>query len=63
MNDFGYDELAYPNRLLNWYWCMKEIIKNTFYDIYNTLAKDLTTSHSLSQSPLVPRADNNILTI
>ena len=38
-------------------------MKNTFSDIYTTLAKDLITSDSLSPSPLMPRADDLILKI
>ena len=40
----------------------RKSLKKTF-DIYATLAKDLNTSHSFSQSPLILGADDLILAI
>ena len=37
---------------------MKEIIENIFFDISTTFVKYLTTSHSLSQSPLILSMDD-----
>ena len=38
-------------------------MENNFFNISNTLAKDLTASHSLSQSHIVPKVDDPILTV
>ena len=37
---------------LSQYLCVEEIIKNTFFKIFTTLAKDLVAAYSLNQSPL-----------
>ena len=37
---------------------MKEIIENTFSNIFITLAKDFISSHFLSQPPQILGADN-----
>ena len=39
---------------------MEEIIEN-YFDIFTTLAEDFIASHSLNQSPHIPRADDLIL--
>ena len=61
MNDLGYGQLSNPNRSLKLVLMRVEIIENSFFDIYTTLAKDFITSHSLSQSPQIPRVDDLIL--
>ena len=61
MNDLGYGQLSNPNRSLQLVLMRVEIIGNSFSDISNTLAKDIIASHSLSQSPQIPRVDDPIL--
>ena len=61
MNDLGYGQLSNPNRSLKLILMHVESIRNSFSDISNTLAKDFITSHSLSQSPQIPRVDDLIL--
>ena len=61
MNDLGYGQLSNPNESLKLVLIRVEIIKNSFFDISTTLAKDFITSHSLSQSPQIPRVDDPIL--
>ena len=41
---------------------MKEIIGNSFCDIFTTLAMDFITSHSLSQFRQIPTAENFVRT-
>ena len=41
---------------------MEELIKSSLSDIYNTLAKDFIAFHPSSQSPLILRVDDTILT-
>ena len=60
MNDSGYGQLSNPNRPLKLVLMHVEFIRN-FSDISTTLAKDFITSHSLSQSPKIQRADDPIL--
>ena len=60
MNDLGYGQLSNTNRLLKLVLIRIEIIKNSS-DISTTLAKDFIASHSLSQSPQIPRVDDPIL--
>ena len=60
MNDLGYGQLSNPNRSLKLVLMRVEIIENSF-DISTTLAKDFIVSHSLSQSPQIPRVDDPIL--
>ena len=61
MNDLGYGQLSNPNRSLKLVVMRVEIIENSFFDISITLAKDFIASHSLSQSPQIPRVDDPIL--
>ena len=61
MNDLGYGQLSNPNRSLKLVLMRVEIIENPFYNISTTLAKDFIASHSLSQSPQIPRVDDPIL--
>ena len=61
MNDLGYGQLSNPNRSLKLVLMRVEIIENSFFDISTNLAKDFIASHSLSQSPQVPRVDDPIL--
>ena len=61
MNDLGYGQLSNPNRSLKFVLMHVEIVENFFSDIYTTLAKDFIASHSLSQSPQIPRVDDPIL--
>ena len=61
MNELGYGQFLIPNRSLKLILMRVEIIGNSFSDIYTTLAKDFIASHSLSQSPQIPRVDNPIL--
>ena len=61
MNDLGYGQLSNPNRSLKVVLMRVEIIKNSFFDISTTLVKDFIASHSLSQSPQIPRVDDPIL--
>ena len=61
MNDLGYGQLSNPNWSLKLILMHVEIIGNSFSDIFTTLAKDFITSHSLSQSPQILRADDPIL--
>ena len=61
MNDLGYGQLSNPNRSLKLVLMRVEIIGNSFSDISTTLAKDFMTSHFLSQSPQIQRADDPIL--
>ena len=63
MNDLGYSQLSNPNWSLKLVLMRVEIIKNSFSDILNTLAKDFITSYSLSQSPQILRVDDPILII
>ena len=60
MNDLGYGQLSNPNRSLKLVLMRVEIIENSF-DISTILAKDFFVSHSLSQSPQIPRVDDLIL--
>ena len=60
MNDLGYNELLNPNRSLMLVLMRVEIIEN-YSNISNTLAKDFIGSHSVSQSPQIPRVDDPIL--
>ena len=62
MNDLGYGQLSNPNMSLNLVLMRVEIIENSFFDISTILAKDFIASHSLSQSPQIPRVDDPILT-
>ena len=62
MNDLGYGQLSNPDRSLKLVLMCVEIIENSFSDISTTLAKDFIVSHSLSQSPQIPRVDDPILT-
>ena len=59
MNDLGYSQLSNPNRSLKLVLMRVEIIENS--NISTTLAKDFIASHSLSQSPQIPRVDDPIL--
>ena len=61
MNDLGYGQLLNPNWSLKLVLMRVEIIGNSFSDISNTLAKDFIASHSLSQSPQIPRVDDPML--
>ena len=61
MNDLGYGQLSNPNQSLKLVLMGVEIIGNSSSDISNTLAKDCIASHSLSQSPQIPRVDDSIL--
>ena len=61
MNDLGYGQLSNPNQSLKLVLIRVEIIGNSFSDISTTLAKDFIVSHSLSQSPQIPRVDDPIL--
>ena len=61
MNDLGYGQLSNPNRSLKLVLMRVEIIENSLFDISTTLAKDFIASHSLSQSPQIPRVDDPIL--
>ena len=61
MNDLGYGQLSNPNWSLKLVLMRVEIIENSFFDIYTTLAKDFIASHSLSQSPQISRVDDPIL--
>ena len=60
MNDVGYDQLSNHNRSLKLVLMRVEIIGNSSY-ISTILAKDVIASHSLSQSPQIPRVDDPIL--
>ena len=60
MNDLGYVQLSNPNRSLKLVLMRVEIIGNSS-DISTTLAKDFIVSHSLSQSPQIPRVEDPIL--
>ena len=60
MNDLGYGQLSNPNWSVKLVLMRVKIIGNSS-DISNTLAKDFITSHSLSQSPQIPRVDDPIL--
>ena len=60
MNDLGHGQLSNPNQSLKLVLMRVEIIEN-FFDISTTLAKDFIASHSLSQSPQIPRVDDPIL--
>ena len=60
MNDLGYGQLSNPNRSLKLELMRVEIIENSFSVISTTLGKDFITSHSLSQSPQIPRMDDLI---
>ena len=60
MNDLGYSQLSNPNWSLKLVLMCVEIIENSF-DISTTLAKDFIASHSLSQSPQIPRVNDPIL--
>ena len=62
MNDLGYGQVSNPNRSLKLVLMRVEIIENSFLDISTTLAEDFIASHSLSQSPQIPRVDDPILT-
>ena len=61
MNDLGYSQLSNLNQLLKLVLMRVEIIGNFFSDIFTTLGNDFIASHSLSQSPQIPRADDPIL--
>ena len=61
MNDLGYGQLSNPNFSLKLVLMRVEIMGNSFSHIFTTLAKDFIASHSLSQSPQIPRADDPIL--
>ena len=61
MNDLGYGQLSNPNWLLKLVLMRVEIIENSFFDISTTFVKDFIASHSLSQSPQIPRVDDLIL--
>ena len=63
MNDLGYGQQSNPNWSLKLVLMRVEIIENSFFDISTTLAKDFIASHSLSQSPQIPRVDDPILII
>ena len=63
MNDVGYGQISYPNRSLKLVLMRVKIIGNSLSDISTTLAKDFIASHSLRQSPQIPRADDPILII
>ena len=52
-------QLSNPNRLLKIVLMRVEIIENSS-DISTTLANDFIASHSLSQSPQIPRVDDFI---
>ena len=62
MNDLGYGQVSNPNRSLKLVLMRVEIIENSFFDISTTLTEDFIASHSLSQSPQIPRVDDPILT-
>ena len=53
MNDLGYGQVSNPNRSLKLVLMRVEIIENSFYNIFTTLAKDFIASHSWSQSPQI----------
>ena len=61
MNGLRYDQLSNPNQSLKLVLMRVEIITNSFSDISTNLAKDFIASHSLSQSPQIPRVDDPIL--
>ena len=61
MNDLRYGQLSNPNQSLKLVLMRVEIIKNSFFDIPTTMAKDFIASHSLNQSPQIPRVDDPIL--
>ena len=61
MNDLGYGQLSNPNQSLKLVLMLVEIIGNSFSDIFTTLDKDFIASHSLSQSPQIPRVDDLML--
>ena len=61
MNDLGYGQLSNTNWSLKLVPMRVEIIKNSFFDIFTTLAKDFIASHSLSEFPQIPRVDDPIL--
>ena len=60
MNDLGYGQLSNPNQSLKLVLMSVEIIRNSFFDISTTLAKDFIASHFLSQAPQIQRADDLI---
>ena len=60
MNNLGYDQLLNPNQSLKLVLMRVKIIESS-YDISTTLDKDFIASHSLSQSPQIPRVDDLIL--
>ena len=41
---------------------IRELIGNSFSDMFTTLAKHFIVTHSLSQSPQILRADDPVLT-
>ena len=61
MNDLGYCQLSNPDQSLKLVLMRVEIIENFFFNISTILAKDFIASHSLSQSPQLPRVDDPIL--
>ena len=61
MNDLGCVQLSNLNQSLKLELMRVEIIENSFFDISTTLANNFIASHSLSQSPQVPRVDDPIL--
>ena len=60
MNDLGYGQLSNPNWSVKLVLMRVEIIGNSS-DIFPILAKNFVASHSLSQSPQIPRVDDTIL--
>ena len=56
----GYSQLSNPNGSLKLVLMSVEIIDNSS-DISTTLAKDFIASHSLNQSPQIPRVDDPTL--
>ena len=61
MNDLWYNQLSNLNRSLKLVLMCVGNHENSLFDISITLAKDFIASHSLSQSPQIPRADDPIL--
>ena len=57
---WGYGQLSNPNFSLKLVLMCVEIIEKSS-DISTTLAQDFVSSHSLSQSPQIPRADDPLL--
>ena len=57
MNDLGYGQLSNYNLSLKLILMRVEITGNSS-DISTTLANDFIASHSLSQSPQIPRVDD-----